>query len=150
MQTHEAIKKSGYHTVEAPLEKIPAYYRAGSIVPRRERVRRSSRSMKLDPFTLIIPLTKEVSHDVLHICLSNVIGIRVLHKVYSIMMMVKAMIIKMALISTPYSSMKMDHCVVKTCTRLQKRQQRSNMPSPCHNYDSNVLSFSVLPNNQCK
>ena len=107
MQTHEAIKKSGYQTVQAPLEKIPAYYRAGSIVPRRERVRRSSRSMKLDPFTLIIPLTKEVNLlTTMYISLSNAIGTRDLHKVYSIMMMVKAMIIKMVLISTPCSSMK--------------------------------------------
>lgn len=30
------------------------YYRGGHIVPRRERVRRSSASMRLDPFTLVI------------------------------------------------------------------------------------------------
>ncbi|KAI7856514.1 glycosyl hydrolases family 31-domain-containing protein [Circinella umbellata] len=54
--THAVVKLTGRHNVNAPLGKIPAYYRGGNIIPRRERVRRSSHSMKLDPFTLVIAL----------------------------------------------------------------------------------------------
>ncbi|KAI7861897.1 glycosyl hydrolases family 31-domain-containing protein [Spinellus fusiger] len=52
--SYEKIQHHGTLVVDAPLHKIPAYYRGGSIVPRRERHRRSSASMALDPFTLII------------------------------------------------------------------------------------------------
>lgn len=48
------INKTGLQTVEAPLDTIPAYYQGGRIIPRRERVRRSSVAMRLDPFTLIV------------------------------------------------------------------------------------------------
>ncbi|KAI9760530.1 MAG: nucleoside diphosphate kinase [Chaenotheca gracillima] len=43
-------------TVAAPLEKIPLLIRAGHIVPRRDRERRSSGLMRHDPFTLLITL----------------------------------------------------------------------------------------------
>ncbi|KAI9496884.1 glycosyl hydrolases family 31-domain-containing protein [Zychaea mexicana] len=56
MLTHAPVRLTGRHTVSAPLGKVPAYYRGGQIIPRRERVRRSSHSMKLDPFTLVIAL----------------------------------------------------------------------------------------------
>ncbi len=39
-------------TVKAELHQIPLFIRGGSIVPTRERPRRSSPLMKLDPFTL--------------------------------------------------------------------------------------------------
>merc|ERR1712137_29513 len=42
--------------VEAPLSKIPVYQRAGSIIPRKERARRSSTQMENDPYTLVIAL----------------------------------------------------------------------------------------------
>jgi len=45
--------------VEAPLSKIPVYQRAGSIIPRKERARRSSTQMENDPYTLIIALDSE-------------------------------------------------------------------------------------------
>jgi len=41
-------------TVDAPIDKIPAYQRGGSIVPRQMRARRSSVQMVNDPFTLTI------------------------------------------------------------------------------------------------
>jgi len=41
-------------TVDAPIEKIPAFQRGGSIVPRQMRARRSSSQMSYDPFTLTI------------------------------------------------------------------------------------------------
>ncbi|KAG9073924.1 hypothetical protein FRC06_011070, partial [Ceratobasidium sp. 370] len=46
-------------TVPAPLEKIPVLVRGGSIVPTRQRPRRSSTLMKYDPFTLLIALDKD-------------------------------------------------------------------------------------------
>ncbi|KAF7723698.1 hypothetical protein EC973_001739 [Apophysomyces ossiformis] len=56
MHTHKAVQPTGRQSVDAPLEKIPAYYRGGHIIPRRERVRRSSSAMKFDPFTLVVAL----------------------------------------------------------------------------------------------
>ncbi|KAI8875614.1 glycoside hydrolase family 31 protein [Backusella circina FSU 941] len=53
-KTHKRIQTNGLQTVDAPLDTTPAYYRGGYIIPRRERVRRSTTSMKLDPFTLVI------------------------------------------------------------------------------------------------
>lgn len=60
MQTHAPVKLTGRHTVKAPLEKMPAYYRGGHIVARRERVRRSSHAMALDPFTFVVALDTKV------------------------------------------------------------------------------------------
>lgn len=47
---------SQFHRIEAPLEKIPLLLRAGGIVPRRDRPRRSSGLMKFDPLTLVVAL----------------------------------------------------------------------------------------------
>jgi mannosyl-oligosaccharide alpha-1,3-glucosidase len=43
-------------TVPAPLETVPLLIRGGSILPTRERPRRSSQLMKRDPFTLTVAL----------------------------------------------------------------------------------------------
>ena len=45
-------------TVPAPLSDVPLLIRGGSIVPTRERPRRSSPLMKRDPFTLHVALDK--------------------------------------------------------------------------------------------
>lgn len=63
VKTHEAVNKAGSHSVEAPLDTIPAYYQGGNIIPRRERVRRSSPAMRLDPFTLVIAKSKTGSAE---------------------------------------------------------------------------------------
>ncbi|KAI9360044.1 glycosyl hydrolases family 31-domain-containing protein [Zopfochytrium polystomum] len=47
---------SGTITVETPLEKTPVFLRGGSIIPRRDRIRRSSTLTLKDPFTLVIAL----------------------------------------------------------------------------------------------
>ncbi|KAG6552344.1 hypothetical protein Mapa_006198 [Marchantia paleacea] len=49
---------SGGHTVKVPVipESIPAYQRAGSIIPRKDRFRRSSFQMENDPYTLVVAL----------------------------------------------------------------------------------------------
>jgi alpha 1,3-glucosidase len=43
--------------VDTPMDKIPVYQRGGTIVPTRERVRRSSALMALDPYTLRVALS---------------------------------------------------------------------------------------------
>ncbi|KAI9483752.1 MAG: glycosyl hydrolases family 31-domain-containing protein [Benjaminiella poitrasii] len=53
-KTLSTVAGHGWQTVDAPLDTIPAYYQGGRIVPRRERVRRSSPAMRLDPFTLVV------------------------------------------------------------------------------------------------
>ncbi|KAI8068008.1 glycosyl hydrolases family 31-domain-containing protein [Gongronella butleri] len=63
METSERILHSGFRSVNAPLDKIPAYYRGGVIVPRRERPRRSSSAMRMDPFTLVIALDRRMNAE---------------------------------------------------------------------------------------
>ncbi|KAH7056572.1 glycosyl hydrolases family 31-domain-containing protein [Linnemannia elongata] len=46
----------GFKDIDSPADKIPVYQRAGTIVPKRERPRRSSKAMENDPFTLVIAL----------------------------------------------------------------------------------------------
>lgn len=46
----------GFKDVDSPADKIPVYQRAGTIVPKRERPRRSSKAMENDPFTLVVAL----------------------------------------------------------------------------------------------
>lgn len=43
-------------TIPAPLDKIPLLMQAGNIIPRRDRLRRSSALMRWDPFTLVVVL----------------------------------------------------------------------------------------------
>jgi alpha 1,3-glucosidase len=49
-------ESSGIVTVVTPLAKMPVMLRGGSIIPRRERIRRSSELMHGDPFTLVVAL----------------------------------------------------------------------------------------------
>ncbi|XP_070577600.1 neutral alpha-glucosidase AB-like isoform X2 [Ptychodera flava] len=48
-----------YTGVSAPLSKIPVFQRGGTIVPRKERVRRSSSLMQDDPYTLVVAVGKD-------------------------------------------------------------------------------------------
>ncbi|KAJ3433066.1 hypothetical protein M0812_22016 [Anaeramoeba flamelloides] len=53
--TLEKINSKGAtYKIDAPLEKIPIFYRGGKIVPRKMRVRRSSHLMQNDPITLFV------------------------------------------------------------------------------------------------
>ena len=52
--THEKMEVTGVKTVPAPYEKVPVFQRGGTIIPIRERVRRSSALMHEDPITLIV------------------------------------------------------------------------------------------------
>ncbi|KAF9207018.1 hypothetical protein BGZ49_001354 [Haplosporangium sp. Z 27] len=49
----------GAKEVASPADKIPVYQRAGTIIPKRERPRRSSKAMENDPFTLVIALDSQ-------------------------------------------------------------------------------------------
>jgi len=55
-QSWARFAQVGSVSVDAPLEKIPVYQRAGSILPRKERARRSSSQMEKDPYTLVVAL----------------------------------------------------------------------------------------------
>lgn len=48
----------GYITIPVDSHKIPVFQRGGSIVPKKERVRRASPLMKNDPYTLIVCLDR--------------------------------------------------------------------------------------------
>ncbi|CAH9070990.1 unnamed protein product [Cuscuta epithymum] len=51
-----AYKGGLTHKLEALEETIPAFQRAGTIIPRKDRFRRSSTQMENDPYTLVIAL----------------------------------------------------------------------------------------------
>lgn len=53
--------KSGKVSVATPLDQIPVFLRGGSIIPRRQRVRRAASLMTKDPFTLVVVLDEKVS-----------------------------------------------------------------------------------------
>lgn len=53
---HRGAAKGKHIAVSAALHQVPLFIRGGSIVPTRERHRRSSPLMKLDPFTLRVAL----------------------------------------------------------------------------------------------
>jgi alpha 1,3-glucosidase len=40
--------------IDAPLGKIPVFIRPGTVLPRKLRLRRSSKLMRFDPFTLVV------------------------------------------------------------------------------------------------
>jgi len=44
----------GWLSVPAPLERIPVYLRGGVVIPKKMRLRRSSKLMFFDPFTLVV------------------------------------------------------------------------------------------------
>jgi len=54
--TQEKLDVTGSSSVAAPYEKVPVFQRAGTILPRRERVRRSSAVMHDDPVSLVVAL----------------------------------------------------------------------------------------------
>jgi alpha 1,3-glucosidase len=55
------ITASGTVNVPISEDRIPVYQRGGTIVPKKERIRRSSALMKNDPYTLIVALDVEKS-----------------------------------------------------------------------------------------
>lgn len=55
--------------VETPLEKIPVFQRGGTIIPVRERQRRSSKLQRNDPITLYVAseLDREFANGTLYL-----------------------------------------------------------------------------------
>lgn len=56
VDSYHAHHANGYLTYDVTLAKIPVFQRGGAIVPRKERVRRSSALMADDPYTLVVAL----------------------------------------------------------------------------------------------
>ncbi|XP_013145415.1 PREDICTED: neutral alpha-glucosidase AB [Papilio polytes] len=68
VDSYQVHKANGYFNQEVNLAKIPVYQRGGAVVPRRERVRRSSTLMANDPFTLVVTLdANNTAHGTLYI-----------------------------------------------------------------------------------
>ncbi|CAA7034893.1 unnamed protein product [Microthlaspi erraticum] len=51
------------YKMDAPEESIPAFQRAGTIIPRKDRFRRSSSQMDNDPYTLVVALNSTQEAD---------------------------------------------------------------------------------------
>ncbi|XP_063898479.1 neutral alpha-glucosidase AB isoform X1 [Helicoverpa armigera] len=56
VDSYHAHHANGYLNYDVTLAKIPVFQRGGTIVPRKERVRRSSALMADDPYTLVVAL----------------------------------------------------------------------------------------------
>ena len=54
----ETFQKTVSISVQSDIDKIPVFQRGGSIIPRKLRLRRSTETMKHDPYTLYIALNK--------------------------------------------------------------------------------------------
>ncbi|EEB17338.1 Neutral alpha-glucosidase AB precursor, putative [Pediculus humanus corporis] len=54
--TYEKFDQNGFVKVPVDLEKIPVFIRGGSIIPKKERIRRASSLMRDDPYTLVVAL----------------------------------------------------------------------------------------------
>lgn len=68
VDTYQAHVAAGWTNQPVTISKIPVYQRGGSIIPRKERVRRSSALMADDPYTLIVALDhNKTAHGSLYI-----------------------------------------------------------------------------------
>ncbi|KAJ4838179.1 putative glucan 1,3-alpha-glucosidase [Turnera subulata] len=56
LRTGTAYKGGKSHKLQVSEESVPAFQRAGTIIPRKDRFRRSSTQMVNDPYTLVIAL----------------------------------------------------------------------------------------------
>ena len=57
--TYEAHPGAGYRQFAVTIESIPVLQRGGSIIPKKERARRSSTRMAKDPYTLVVALDRQ-------------------------------------------------------------------------------------------
>jgi alpha 1,3-glucosidase len=58
---YRKIDKAGVESVAVDAYKIPVYQRGGTIIPKKERIRRASTLMKDDPYTLVVAVDKNKS-----------------------------------------------------------------------------------------
>eukprot|EP00850_Spirogloea_muscicola_P008455 SM000045S16200 [mRNA] locus=s45:243450:247942:+ [translate_table: standard] len=61
--TGASYRHGYYESLEANLQTIPVFQRAGTIIPRKDRPRRSSTQMEKDPFTLVIALNSTLEAE---------------------------------------------------------------------------------------
>eukprot|EP00096_Caligus_rogercresseyi_P013303 TRINITY_DN597_c0_g1_i1.p1 TRINITY_DN597_c0_g1~~TRINITY_DN597_c0_g1_i1.p1 ORF type:complete len:902 (+),score=300.42 TRINITY_DN597_c0_g1_i1:94-2799(+) len=61
--THKPTSAHGNINVPVTMDSIPVYQRGGSIIPKKERVRRSSKLMAQDPYTLVVALDQNQSAE---------------------------------------------------------------------------------------
>lgn len=54
----KSIAKTGYFERNVKLQDIPMFFKGGSIIARQDRIRRSSKLMANDPYTLVVALSK--------------------------------------------------------------------------------------------
>jgi alpha-glucosidase (family GH31 glycosyl hydrolase) len=87
--------QSDIATIKTPIQESPVLIRGGSIIPRKERLRRSSALMRFDPYTLFVALDKNVSYPVF------LLIDRALQAGQSISMMALRMNLKKASTSSP-------------------------------------------------
>ncbi|XP_013399270.1 neutral alpha-glucosidase AB isoform X2 [Lingula anatina] len=59
--TTERVFGGAAHYVKTPLDKIPTFQRGGSIIPKKERIRRASNLGRHDPYTLVVALDRKGS-----------------------------------------------------------------------------------------
>lgn len=57
---YQPLSENGLVVTSDVCEQIPVFYRGGSIVPKKLRVRRCSALMADDPYTLFVALNSEV------------------------------------------------------------------------------------------
>lgn len=55
-ETHEQYSGGARVSIDTPLGKMPKFFRAGEVIPRKDRPRRNSVLMANDPFTLVVVL----------------------------------------------------------------------------------------------
>lgn len=58
VDNHRKYSSVGYETHSVDSYKVPVFQRGGTIVPRKERIRRASTLMKDDPYTLVVAVDK--------------------------------------------------------------------------------------------
>ncbi|KAL3637867.1 putative glucan 1,3-alpha-glucosidase [Castilleja foliolosa] len=63
MKTGTAYEGGATHKWEVSEDSIPAFQRAGTIIPRKDRFRRSSTQMENDPYTLVIALNSSMAAE---------------------------------------------------------------------------------------
>ncbi|KAK6128400.1 hypothetical protein DH2020_037876 [Rehmannia glutinosa] len=63
MKTGTAYEGGATHKLTVLEDSIPAFQRAGTIIPRKDRFRRSSTQMENDPYTLVIALNSSMAAE---------------------------------------------------------------------------------------
>ncbi|XP_045781311.1 neutral alpha-glucosidase AB isoform X1 [Maniola jurtina] len=68
VDSYQAVAANGWMNLDVTITKIPVYQRGGTIVPRKERIRRASSLMANDPYTLVVALdSNNTAHGTIYI-----------------------------------------------------------------------------------